>query len=354
MMATATPKFVIPNLKKKSWKEALVDQINEGKVVPIISAALCNDLIFGSHQELMEGWAATIEYPLPGRRLLPRTTQYEHILLKADGADNRRVKMRYDEYITRVLEKVADPQLWQPLADDTRYDQFSFSQKAAKVKLPALDDGEENPLLLLASLPLPIYITTSYHDALFMALEAANKTPRAEICYWDRNLRAIPSVFDDDDYTPDPQNPLIFHLHGRDAYRDSLVLTEDDYLDFLVALAQSRGDAVTNRTAANPSDANRDAIPVRVRQALADSSLLLLGFGLFDWDFRTLFRGVIKPSATSKSPKSVALQLDIDERQREYVEKYLRYEAQFEVELKSPTAFLQELHRLRTSLRRGA
>ncbi len=350
-MTIATPKFVIPNLKKKGWKEALVDQISEGKVLPIVSAALCNDLIFGSHQALMEGWAATIEYPLPGRRLLPRTTQYEHILLKAEGADNRRIKMLYDEYVTGVLEQVAEAQLWQQLADDTRFAQFSFSQKAAKVKRPPLDDAEENPLLLLASLDLPIYITTSYHAALAAALEAAGKTPHEEICYWDRNLRAIPSVFDDDNYEPTPQEPLIFYLHGRDTYRDSLVLTEDDYLDFLVAIAQSRGDAITSRI---PGDASRDAIPVRVRQALADSSLLLLGFGLFDWDFRTLFRGVIRPSATGKSPKSVALQLDLDERYSDYVGKYLRYEAQFEVELKSPTAFLQELHRMRQPVRRSA
>jgi hypothetical protein len=352
-VATATPKFVIPNLKKKSWKEALVDEINDGKVVPIVSASLCNDLIFGSHQALMDGWAESLGYPLPGRRLLPRMTQYQYVLLKAEGADNRRIKMLYDQYITRVLEEVADAQLWQALADDNHYAQLSFSQKAAKVKRPALDNGQENPLLLLASLPLPIYITTSYHDVLAMALAAAGKTPHAEICYWERNLRAIPSVFDDDNYMPDPQNPLVFHLHGRDAYRDSLVLTEDDYFDFLVAIAQSRGDAITNRTAANPADAGRDAVPVRLRQALADSALLLLGFGLFDWDFRTLFRGLIKPSATSKSPKSVALQLDIDERQRDYVEKYLRYEAQFEVELKSPTAFLQELYRLHSGDRRA-
>lgn len=237
--------------------------------------------------------------------------------------------------------------MWRQLVDDTKYNSFSFSEKAAKVKRPALDNGEANPLLLLADLPLPIYITTSYHDALTLALKAAGKTPHAEICYWDRNLRSVASVFDDGDYDPDPQQPLVFHLHGRDRYRDSLVLTEDDYLDFLVAIAQSRGDAITSRPVTQSGDASRDAIPVRVRQALADSSLLLLGFGLFDWDFRTLFRGVIKPNATSKSPKIVALQLNVDAHQREYVQNYLRHEAQFEVEWQATVDFLYELHQLR-------
>ena len=346
MSGVTTSKLYVPTLKKKGWKETLVGRINTGKVVPIVGNMLCNDMIFGSHQGLLDGWAETLEYPLPGRRLLPRMTQYEHIRLKADGADNRAIKELFLQYIDAALEQVADAQLVAKLREDVNYSRLKFSQKAERVQRPAFTEDSENALLLLAGLPLPIYLTTSYHDAIEMALRKVGKTPQSELCYWERDLRTIPSVFDDDAYTPDDKHPLVFHLHGRDSYPNSLVLTEDDHFDFLVAIAESRAVAVTNSTGAEQRDAAKDAIPVRVRQALADSALLLLGYGLHDWDFRTLLRGVIKPSTTNNSPKSIALQLDVEERQHNYVNDYLRYEAEFQVEWKSATAFMQEIYQL--------
>lgn len=331
------------------WKESMIRRINEGKLLPIVSNALSNELLFGSHAELLETWAQYIDYTLPGRRVLPRMTQYEHVKRKAQpGGDDRAIRESYLDFVSDMLEQVADRRLVDELISDVNYNHFTFSQKAKRLQRPRFDDGRENPLLLLALLPLPIFVTTSYHDCLEMALLKVGKQPRSEICYWDRRLLAIPSVFADPLYAPDKDQPLVFHLHGRDQYTDSLVLTEDDHLDFLVAIAESKAVAVTNShaLAAHQADAAKSAIPLRVRQALADSSLLLLGYGVHDWDFRALFRGVIKPSTTSNSPKSVALQLDVDERQRSYVTNYLLHEAKFEVEWQTPTAFMQELYGL--------
>lgn len=342
----------VRKVEEQGWKETLVRRINEGKVLPIVGNALSDDLLFGSHAELLETWAQYMDYPLPGRHVLPRMAQYEHVKRKAQpGGDDRAIRESYLDFIGAMLEQVADPQLLEELQSDVQYNRFTFSQKAAKLQRPHFAEGEEgrmNPLLLLAHLPLPIFITTGYHDCLEMALAKVGKQPRSELCYWDRRLLAIPSVFADRTYEPDKDQPLVFHLHGRDQYTDSLVLTEDDHLDFLVAIAESKAVAVTNShaLAAHQADAAKSAIPLRVRQALADSSLLLLGYGVHDWDFRALFRGVIKPSTTSNSPKSVALQLDVDERQRSYVTNYLLHEAKFEVEWQTPTAFMQELYGL--------
>lgn len=344
-------KLRVPTRKTEElgWKETLVRRINEGKVLPIVGNALSDDLLFGSHSELLEIWAQYIEYTLPGRRILPRMAQYEHVKRKAQpGGDDRTIRESYLDFVCDMLRQVADPRLCEELASDVNYNSMTFSQRAERLQRPSFDDGQANPLLLLATLPLPIFVTTSYHDCLEQALRKLGKQPRSEICYWDRRLLAIPSVFADPAYVPDKDQPLVFHLHGRDYYTDSLVLTEDDHLDFLVAIAESKAVAITNSqvTTAYQADVAKSAIPLRVRQALADSSLLLLGYGVHDWDFRTLFRGVIKPSTTSNSPKSVALQLDVDERQRSYVTNYLLHEARFEVEWKSPTAFMQEIYQM--------
>jgi len=106
-----------------------------------------------------------------------------------------------------------------------------------------------------------------------------------------------------------------------------LVLTEDDHMDFLVAISSER------RT-----------IPDRIRGALADSSLLLLGYRLRDWDFRVLFRGLIKPNANQPlRPKSVAIQLEENEIERRFLQNYLAQEADFKVFWRDTKTFIQDL-----------
>jgi hypothetical protein len=63
------------------------------------------------------------------------------------------------------------------------------------------------------------------------------------------------------------------------------VLTEDDYLDFLVKVSW-----------------DNTVIPPRIAEALTDSSLLLLGYHLQDWDFRVMFRGSDQPQARQPPP----------------------------------------------------
>ncbi len=48
-------------------------------------------------------------------------------------------------------------------------------------------------------------------------------------------------MFDRDrTYRPDDQRPLVYHLFGHLARRRSLVLTEDDYFDFLIGVTRDK------------------------------------------------------------------------------------------------------------------
>ena len=95
--------------------------------------------------------------------------------------------------------------------------------------------------------------------------------------------RREPSPFADPAYAPTPANPLVYHLHGRLALPESLVLTEDDYLDFLVAIARDTA-----------------LLPHQIQRALAGTSLLFVGYRLADWDFRVIHRGLV--AATEAEP----------------------------------------------------
>src|SRR5262249_58239051 len=116
------------------------------------------------------------------------------------------------------------------------------------------------------------------------------------------------------EYRPSAERPLVYHLFGMFDEPDSLVLTEDDYFDFLIG--------VTN---------NKDLIPISVRQALADTALLFLGYRLDDLSFRVLFRSIISQEGRSRRKKYAHIAGQIlpeegrflqPERARAYLEPY--------------------------------
>ncbi len=81
--------------------------------------------------------------------------------------------------------------------------------------------------------------------------------------------------------------------------RASMVVTEDDYVDFVTAIARDERNVV---------------IPPRVQDALALSSLLFVGYGMGDWNFHVLLRLLIAELAGSESGRlSVSVQLPPDD-----------------------------------------
>jgi hypothetical protein len=162
---------------------------------------------------------------------------------------------------------------------------------------PAPDFGQPDPrlecLTLLADLPLPIYLTTNYDNFMCRALAHAGKLPRRDICRWNAALRQRPGVIGGGSrYEPDAANPLVFHLHGADDCIESLVLTEDDYLDFLVSVSR-----------------NQKLLPPRVQRALTDASLLFIGYRLRDINFRVIYRGLVQSMDGSLRRLSVTVQM---------------------------------------------
>ncbi|MFC1974815.1 SIR2 family protein, partial [Chloroflexota bacterium] len=86
-----------------------------------------------------------------------------------------------------------------------------------------------------------------------------------------------------------------------------------------------------------------NAIHPRVNRALTESSLVMLGYSLRNWDFRVLFRGIIKPRPQSLRMTNVAIQLEETPLEKEYVKKYLG-QVEFEVEWSDAHSFIQEIY----------
>lgn len=60
-------------------------------------------------------------------------------------------------------------------------DDVNFSEFSVRLGYPKFSQATDDPLLILADLPLPIDPTTGYHNFIEEALKKAGKTPRSEI-----------------------------------------------------------------------------------------------------------------------------------------------------------------------------
>lgn len=202
---------------------------------------------------------------------------------------------------------------------------------------------------VLASFELPIYLTTNYDDFMFKALRAAGKDAKREVCRWNKLLlEQEPSAFDSG-YDPTPANPLVFHLHGRADVPESIVVTEDDYLDFLVNISK---DLAVSPTGSQ----QRAALPVRIRSAIRNTTLLFVGYRLADLNFRVILRGLLGSIEQSTRRINIAVQLrpetkdvkvaeeEVD-RMQDYLEQYFNWTLNLQVYWGPANEFARELLR---------
>src|SRR5262249_43069810 len=90
---------------------------------------------------------------------------------------------------------------------------------------------------VLASLPLRGYLTTNYTDDLTLALKGQGKPPKVLVNGWNDRIESDYDYFKLGELHQ--SNPVVVHLQGHVTKPDSLVLTQDAFLDFLGRLGQS-------------------------------------------------------------------------------------------------------------------
>lgn len=297
------------NPQPATWQEQITARVRAGKLVPLVSAMVGNDLVLGGQNALEEEYAKYGGYTLD-QRDLPHVAQVRS-LIDEGLSDPLAIKEDYINFVKNHVFKMAvADNVPQDDRDEVeaKFDALAFSDFCQQLGYPHLEPDHSNPLLILASFPLPIYLTTGYHNFLEAALKFVGKQPRTDFSRWHGDLDRIPTVFDSQ-YVPSKNEPLVYHLHGYDAYPASLVLTEDHYLKFLVDCSR---------------DAGRDIDPIhsRVREAVSASSLMVLGYDLRSWEFRSILWGLIRRRSQSLTSVT-SIQLQPSETERRYLDNYL-------------------------------
>lgn len=357
--AEARAKLAKETSTKSGFWDDIMPRINQGIVIPVISHSFRIEQIFREgnsadtqgdsltiNEQLSAEWANLIEYPMQDKENLARVAQY----FLVEQKDDPHARTKYLDFLkTFLLMIAADDPDYADLANrlKARIQELSFSEIVHQLDHPRFPQDTEDPLRLLARFPLPIYMTTSQSDFLERALEAEGKKPRTQICFWSGEISsASPEHRTDLDFTPTVTNPLVYHLYGLEDYPQTLVLSEDDYLNFLIAMVED-----TNTL--NP------VVPLTLRRALGESHLLLLGYQLRDWDFRVMFRFMLKFRRDEFSPRGMVIQLKKDEKRIENMEKSLEYlgryfdRRKFDIEWSDSECFICKLWREWNAYRQG-
>lgn len=273
---------------------SIIQEMEAGKVIPIIGPDLNLGLLL-SNENIAERWAEEFQYdkynyPSNNRNDLPRIAQFvETINASRRFPHGRLLRLLKEDLLVR-----------QEVQERNRLRNLTLTEIISEVSGSILDQDEDIAYRILAELPFSTYITSNYDGYLTFALEwvrrAKNVRVKRRRCLWRSNDREPRQQQQYQLLKGTQEEPLVFHLYGDDSESTSLVLTEDDYLNWLRAISKDEW-----------------RLPKVLHGSLTDSLLLFLGFNVRDLDFRILFKGLIGDLKEMQLPRIAVLQVFPDD-----------------------------------------
>lgn len=311
------------------WKR-LIKPVREGKLVPILGPGLLES-ICGTPFQTARRLADRARFPLGDEQWddLPRVSQFMAVKESRFNAVHA-----YQDQLTADL--VAQHRHWLPDTEvPPKQPHPKLGRLIALVGSHQLQHAKGDPYRILADLPASVYLTTNFDPLLEAALRANGRKPLTVVSRW-RHQRPPETATAQGVREATMKEPLVYHAFGafgKDA-DDTLVLTEDDYFDFLIGTSSDR------------------LVPSEVESALVDNSLVFLGFRLTDWSFRVLFRLMMSLPGRErlKNYCHVAVQVAPDlqaskdaEGLRAYLAEYFGKQANIDIFWGSASEFLTTL-----------
>lgn len=330
------PRFTGGGSQLSHWK-AVCQCVLKGQFIPILGPDLDENL-FGGISELARRLAAHCAFPSADHERSDLAKVAQFLSIEKDRA-----------FAHKAVQTQLVAQIVHRMDRGVRQDVSKTDGDAAGApELPKLLDAvveqrhnkPDDPYVALARLPASIYLTASQETVLFKTIKRVGKNPEALFCRW-RPTRTNTPQEPRAKNSPTPETPIVYHVLGAFGVPESLVLTEDDFFDFLIATSTYK------------------LMPALVRGSLTDSALLFLGFRLDDWTFRVLFRLImsLEGSAGMRKYSHVGVQVSPEEhsladveRARSYLERYFGSdrgaglsEPRIDLYWGSPADFLKDL-----------
>ncbi len=133
-----------------------------------------------------------------------------------------------------------------------------------KLSQPDVKPGEIHNIM--ANWPIEVVLTTNFDNLMERAFIKNDKDAAKAIYNRFGNQEQIKIA-------PSVHAPLVYKLHGSLDDIDSMIMTEDNYIDFLISMIEG-----------NPK------IPDKIKTIFDTCSILFIGYGLKDWNIRVLLR----------------------------------------------------------------
>ena len=180
----------------------------------------------------------------------------------------------------------------------------------------------------LAKLPFSLILTTCQDDLMARALQSAGKAPTVQRYNLRGNKRDNPEFL----LQNSAQAPLLYRLFGDAHEPNSLVLSENDLLDFLISIVS-----------------DRPPLPNSLGGVLrrANQSFLFVGFGITQWYLRVLLKVMVRSlefHRTGSSTIATEPLLGLSEADREQTILFYQRGTPIELEDAETGAFLTKLN----------
>lgn len=170
----------------------------------------------------------------------------------------------------------------------TRYDLIN------RIRTAVDKDRAPSPVVrALAQLDFPIIVTTNYDRLFEAALQLAGKKPFVSIYNKDRHVLT-------EDYPgdkPTALQPFVFKIHGDIMHGETMVITDEDYIDFVMRM--------TDRVQNNP-------VPMTLAYHLKKWPTLFVGYSLMDYNLRLLFKTLRWIGDQANMPRTYSVDLEPD------------------------------------------
>ena len=315
--------------------DAVVSNILNRRCVPVLGPGLVEPVI-GSTRDIARAWAERYEFPLAPKDRDDLAQVAQHLAYRnSPGFVVDAIRAYVVRYLRRKFRDQLTPELMSGRIEEGLVDRMVSHIGAG---LRAANPKEVHTLL--ARMPVPIYVNANRDNLLHDALVEQGKKPHIQLCTWrssgDLGMAHGPQAAPE--YVPSVEEPLIFHVFGNFHYPESLVITEDDYFEFLMGVTR-------NETL------RENGIPHAVTAAISTSGWLLLGFQVEDWDFRVVLGSILRQPGReiSRRRTSVAIQMNptderiVPERMYKYLRKYFEEQSHVNLFWSLPEEFMTQL-----------
>ena len=180
-----------------------------------------------------------------------------------------------------------------------------------ELKKAVYADKRPSPVVrALARLSFPVVITTNYDQLFEKALKEVGKDPILSVFKKNETVEEMTDEYPHDEELT-AQRPFVFKIHGDIDKPDSLVITDEDYIQFVLRMSDKQ---------------DFHPVPETIRYYLKKWPTLFIGYSLKDYNLRLLFKTLRWkldkakfPPAYSVDPFPDPLILDVWHSQRRYV-----------------------------------